>query len=52
MSLSDERLRVGGAAGATPDACSAASFGSVTMIIPYRPLNTWFVDEWWCGWYQ
>ena len=31
---------------------SAASFGSVTMIIPYSPLNTWLVEAWWCGWYQ
>ena len=32
------------------------SFGSRTTIIPYSPLNTWFVFESpvgsWCGWYQ
>src|SRR5436305_7076040 len=28
------------------------SAGLLTMIIPYRPFMTWFVDEWWCGWYQ
>jgi hypothetical protein len=34
------------------DCWSAASLGSSTMIIPYSPRNTWFVEEWWCGWYQ
>ncbi len=40
------------AEGSTPVEISAASFGSRTMIIPKRPLMTWFVEEWWCGWYQ
>src|SRR3954466_3866749 len=43
---------VSAAGGIRSDCWSAASFGSSTMIIPYRPLKTWFVEEWWCGWYQ
>src|SRR5690349_7348168 len=43
------RFNVFAASGILPAAISGASFGSSTMIAPYRPFHTWFVDEWWCG---
>src|SRR5262245_59687479 len=51
--MSDRTIvRVRLASGSVPLAIRAASLGSVTMIAPYKPLNTWLVDEWWCGGYQ